>query len=70
MRCSCKECGTYMVQAESDHLGCVCPDCGTENHDFHHKSDLREYRDYEVGHTWDECSRCGEKINVKFVNTM
>ena len=28
MRCSCKECGTYMVQAESDHLGCVCPDCG------------------------------------------
>ena len=29
MRCSCKECGTYMIQAESDHLGCVCPDCGT-----------------------------------------
>ena len=28
MRCSCKECGTYIVQAESDHLGCVCPDCG------------------------------------------
>ena len=28
MRCSCKECGTYMVQAESDLLGCVCPDCG------------------------------------------
>ena len=28
MRCSCRECGTYMVQAESDHLGCVCPDCG------------------------------------------
>lgn len=28
VRCSCKECGTYMVQAESDHLGCVCPDCG------------------------------------------
>ena len=28
MRCSCKECGTYMVQAESDRLGCVCPDCG------------------------------------------
>ena len=22
MRCSCKECGTYMIQAESDHLGC------------------------------------------------
>ena len=28
MRCSCKVCGTYMVQAESEHLGCVCPDCG------------------------------------------
>ena len=28
MRCSCKACGTYMVQAESAHLGCVCPDCG------------------------------------------
>ena len=28
MRCSCKACGTYMVQAESRLLGCVCPDCG------------------------------------------
>ena len=28
MRCSCKECGTYMVQADSEKLGCVCPDCG------------------------------------------
>lgn len=28
MRCSCKECGDYMVQAESDHLGCVCQECG------------------------------------------
>ncbi len=28
MRCSCKECGTWMVQADSDLLGCVCPDCG------------------------------------------
>ena len=28
MRCSCKVCGTYMVQADSDILGCVCPDCG------------------------------------------
>ena len=28
MRCSCKECGVYMTQAESAHLGCVCPDCG------------------------------------------
>ena len=28
MRCSCRECGSYMVQAESGRLGCVCPDCG------------------------------------------
>ncbi len=28
MRCACKECGVYMIQAESDHLGCVCPECG------------------------------------------
>ena len=28
MRCSCKECGVYMLQAESSHLGCVCPECG------------------------------------------
>lgn len=28
MRCSCKECTTYMIQAESDHQGCVCPECG------------------------------------------
>lgn len=26
MRCSCKKCGTYMIQAESDHQGCVCPE--------------------------------------------
>jgi len=29
MRCSCPECDTYMVHAESMVLGCVCPDCGT-----------------------------------------
>ncbi len=28
MRCSCPECGTYMVHSESAQLGCVCPDCG------------------------------------------
>ena len=28
MRCSCKVCDTYMIQAESDRLGCVCPECG------------------------------------------
>lgn len=67
---ACRGCGRMFLPKASETPPCVCPDCGTENHDFHHKSDLREYRDYEVGHTWDECSRCGEKINVKFVNTM
>ena len=28
MRCSCKECGIWMVQAESEMLGCVCTACG------------------------------------------
>ena len=28
MRCSCRVCGTYMIQAESVVHGCVCPDCG------------------------------------------
>ena len=29
VRCSCRSCGAYMIQAESDRLGCVCPDCGS-----------------------------------------
>ena len=28
MRCSCHNCGTYMVHSESVELGCVCPECG------------------------------------------
>ncbi|MCR5808794.1 MAG: endonuclease Q family protein [Clostridiales bacterium] len=27
MRCMCRECGTYMVQAEDGKLGCICPEC-------------------------------------------
>ena len=28
MRCSCKKCGTYMVQAERGlRSGCCCPEC-------------------------------------------
>ncbi len=27
MRCMCRECGTYMVQAEDGNLGCICPEC-------------------------------------------
>lgn len=29
MRCSCKACGTYMVQTERGLFsGCQCPECG------------------------------------------
>lgn len=29
MRCSCKACGTYMVQTERGLMsGCQCPECG------------------------------------------
>lgn len=28
MRCSCRNCGVYMIQSEDSHLGCVCPECG------------------------------------------
>lgn len=27
MRCMCRNCGTYMVQADDGKLGCVCPEC-------------------------------------------
>lgn len=34
MRCSCRVCGTYMVQVEHGlESGCKCPDCGNECHD-------------------------------------
>ena len=28
MRCSCQNCGVYMIQSDDSHLGCVCPECG------------------------------------------
>ncbi len=28
MRCSCKNCGTYMIQADDLTLGCRCTECG------------------------------------------
>ncbi|MBR6028481.1 MAG: hypothetical protein IKP40_05265 [Clostridia bacterium] len=28
MRCACPNCGSWMIHAESDALGCVCADCG------------------------------------------
>ena len=34
MRCSCRVCGTYMVQMERGlESGCKGPDCGNEGHD-------------------------------------
>lgn len=34
MRCSCRACGTYMVQVEHGlSSGCKCPDCGFECRD-------------------------------------
>ena len=27
MRCSCTNCGEYMIQAEDMKLGCICPEC-------------------------------------------
>ncbi|MBR3383044.1 MAG: hypothetical protein IKG85_08445 [Clostridia bacterium] len=27
MRCMCRNCGTYMVQADDGKLGCICPEC-------------------------------------------
>lgn len=34
MRCSCRICGTYMVQVEHGlNSGCKCPDCGAMCHD-------------------------------------
>ena len=33
MRCSCRQCGTYMIQADSALLGYVCPDCGNRCRD-------------------------------------
>ena len=33
MRCMCRQCGAYMAQAESEALGCVCPDCGARCRD-------------------------------------
>ena len=34
MRCSCRECGVYMIQEEYGlESGCKCPNCGAMCHD-------------------------------------
>ena len=58
----CTRCGG---KCSSD--SCICPFCGAENHDYKPKSNIREYRDYATGTEWDECTRCGKKINERSV---
>ena len=58
----CRVCGK-----KSPVSSCLCRFCGAENHDYRHKSDIREYRDYATGTRWDECARCGKRINMKSV---
>ena len=33
MRCSCRECGEYMVHEEKNLGGCICPVCGNRCRD-------------------------------------
>ena len=28
MRCGCPHCEAYMIQSETGHMACVCPECG------------------------------------------
>ena len=28
MRCGCPHCEAYMIQSETEHMACVCPECG------------------------------------------
>jgi len=58
----CRQC-----RKKSPVTSCICQSCGAENHDYIHKSDIHEYRDYAVGSRWDECSRCGKRINTQTV---
>lgn len=58
----CTNCG-----GKSPSDSCVCQLCGAENHDLKPKSNIREYRDYATGTEWDECTRCGKKINERSV---
>ncbi|MBQ4254318.1 MAG: hypothetical protein II712_05745, partial [Erysipelotrichaceae bacterium] len=64
----CTACGK--LNPADEKLTCNCRYCGAENHDYVHVNNVREYRDYEVGTTYDECTRCGKRINVRSVNTM
>ena len=64
----CTSCGK--LNPPDEQLGCSCRFCGAENHDYVHVNNVVEYRDYEVGDTYDECTRCHNKINYRSINTM
>ena len=64
----CTSCGK--LNPPDEQLGCSCRFCGAENHDYVHVNNVVEYRDYEVGNTYDECTRCHKKINYRSINTM
>ena len=64
----CSSCGKLNPPGED--LTCNCRFCGAENHDYVHVNNIQEYRDYEVGTTYDECTRCHKQINFRSVNTM
>ena len=66
----CKGCGKAHWPVEGQTLPCICPECGAENHAFKHVDNVREYRDYSVGSSWDECIRCGKQENYRYINTM
>ena len=64
----CTSCGK--LNPPEEQLSCSCRFCGAESHDYVHVNNVVEYRDYEVGDTYDECTRCHKKINYRSINTM
>lgn len=66
----CPSCSHEIWPRENLPAPCVCTQCQAENHDFRRCSRITEYRDYECGTRWEECTRCGIKKNAENVNTM
>ena len=64
----CVSCGK--VNSPDEEVTCNCKFCGAENHNYVHVNNVQEYRDYEVGSTYDECTRCKKQINYRSINTM
>lgn len=66
---ACASCDATVLPEGDSPVVCICPNCGTANHDWFRVNNVVEYRDYEVGEWHDECSRCGETSNHHSVNT-